>query len=774
MPTNRDPRATLEFDRILETIAGEALSDPGRRLVLGFSPFPNPEALAAELSKASEMADLVGSGEPFPLEFFSDLNPHLERAAVIGAFLEPVAFLEIARFCAMIRRLLAFSSRDERHPLIRGIINRMTALPDLEKAVNAAVDPHGLIRDGASLELRRIRHRCEGLVSAIRRKLDSVMRGAQSKGWAQEDALVIRDGRLVIPVKENHRGQIPGVVVDQSASGGTVFMEPYEVLELQSELARARIEETREIERILRELTDLLRPESETLESNLDISARLDSLRARAVFGNRVKSVRGEIGSVLDLRNGRHPLLILKGRNVVPLDLVLGGDVKALVLSGPNAGGKTVALKTVGLLSLMHHHGLLVPADEGTAFPWFSGIHADIGDLQSIERDLSTFSSHVENIRSILESASASTLVLLDELGSSTDPDEGGPLAAAILRFLIRKGCMVVATTHIGMLKAFAHHEPGMRNASMLFDPETLSPSYRFQTGVPGSSYAFEIAARLGIPQGVLDDARTLAGETRGRLDALIAGLERELDSARRIRAEAEEAERQSVELVRLYQERLEALRSAGDETVNQIVHEAEDFLAEASAAAEKIVREIRESQASREAVQQSKAHIETLKKRRQTLAKPKSESHRPIKPGDRVKWRGHSGRGEVVTEPDREGRVLVTWNDVTLKILGTELTPVESNSTRTTGMASYESKAVSDEIDLRGMTVDEALVLVDQYLGEAVSAGLSQVRIIHGKGTGALRTAVGDMLDRHRRVKSRRFGQWNEGDVGVTIAEIA
>ncbi len=773
---------TLEFDAVLEKVADLSVSAVGRERVENLFLYTDGDLLKKELGRVTEMRDLLRSGDSLPLQVFADLRSSLERVEVEGAFLQPEGFVELHHFLVMVRQTRAcFDERPEKYPLLWELVKKTVPLPEMEKEIGRVIDPSGEVKDRASELLSRLRRQISKKGSQVRRRLEEILRSLVSRGHAQEDALVLKEGRLVIPVKEPHRGGLKGIVVDQSASGATVFMEPLEVVELNNDIRYFRIQERQEVERILKELTDRVREKRLEIVLNIEVFGEMDCVMARAKFSvgmdGNAAVVEGD--GILEFKNARHPLLLMRENReeVVPLILRMGGELGTLVITGPNAGGKTVALKTVGLLALMHQHGLHVSADEGTSFPLFSRVFADIGDHQSIEQDLSTFSSHIENIKLILEKADSTSLVLLDEIGSSTDPAEGSALAEVILKHLTQKGCLTVATTHMGTLKVFAHEEPGVGNGSMAFDRKTLRPTYRFQMGLPGSSYAFEIGERLGLEREIVEEARCVLGEERGKLDRLIFHLEEELQRTHGLLEEAEIKESRLSGLVKLYQERIERIQKEGEERKRKIVEEAEEVLQEANAAVERVVREIREKGAAKESIREAKEALRAHRKKVAALSREKERAEiQPASPGDWVVWQGHGGVGKVVSEPDRTGRVLVLWNDRRLRVSVDELKPGEAPEEKfaSSGLTHYRvDRSISDEIDLRGMTADEAIEEVEGYLGDVVMAGIREVRIIHGKGTGVLRREIGRYLKGHSLVKSHRTGSWGEGDTGVTIVEL-
>jgi DNA mismatch repair protein MutS2 len=517
------------------------------------------------------------------------------------------------------------------------------------------------------------------------------------------------------------------------------------------------------------------------IDLNVECIATLDSIGARARYSISVSGCAAAVSNdgILDLKRALHPLLLVKhaSQDVVPLTLTLGGDIHTLVITGPNAGGKTVALKTVGLLALMHLHGMHIPAAEGSRIPMLSSVFADIGDRQSIEQDLSTFSSHILNLRTILDQADERSLVLLDEIGSATDPAEGGALAMGILKSLTRKNTLTIATTHIGLLKVFAHDEPGVENGSMVFDQETLHPTYRFQSGIPGSSYAFEIAEKMGFQESILKQAREIAGQDRGRLDRLIFDLEDKLRNAETLRNEAELKESRLTETIRSYDSKMRAFRTDAEDQKKQLLGEAETLLRSINAMKERLIKEIRETGRDPAAVQE--IHQEILDLRQKLSVQMESIRDEVkcavLKEGDWVTWRRQSGTGKVIAPPDSRGRLLVEWNDVRVRISAKELEKAQkpARRERDAGFVQLEvEKLAGSEVDLRGKSVDEAIEVLERFLPDAVAGGFGGTRIIHGKGTGTLRRQVQVYLKTHPLVKSHRFGQWNEGDMGVTIVE--
>ena len=772
----------LELDVILENILNYTVSPLGQEVLQNISFLSSASDLQHALDLTTEMRDLLHYDDPFPLYSFEDLRSFLQKADVSGAFLQPDEFVKIRSFLNIVHQVHTYlKEREDKYPLLTKKRKYLQPLPDMIKNIDRVIDSSGQIKDNASDTLRRIRQSILDKSSKIRSRLESILRRMVSDGYAQEDALTLRDGRLVIPMKEEQRAKLKGVVVDQSSSGATVFMEPLDVLEMNNELRSFHIQERHEIEKLLIRLTRQIRENNEIISSNLRLMGFIDFVAAKARFSIQLKGTPAWISKDQNFRlvEAKHPLLLLREdqKNVVPLSLSLGGDIKTLVITGPNAGGKTVAIKTIGLLAVMHQLGLHVPAKEGTTLPVFSRVFADIGDQQSIEKDLSTFSSHMMNLKNILDKTDENSLVLLDEIGSATDPSEGSALAIAILHHLTKKGCLTVATTHMGSLKLFAHEEAAIENGSMIFNHETLQPTYQFQMGIPGSSYAFEIAERFGVSPRILKMARKHVGKEHGQLDKMIQKLEEDLRKTNKLLQEADIKESKLSGLVKLYNQRYEELQKKSKEKEQQILQEAEAILKESNKLIEKTVREIREEQASKASIQKSKKEVQTQKELIQSLSQKKSErrsSPKKIEKGDWVSWPGHSGIGQVLTQSDKKGRVQVQWDHVKLTVPIMDLhkqTPPKIRSTYS--MSNIQRKDVQDEVDLRGLTADEAIETVERYLGDARVTGFSSIRIIHGKGTGVLRRTISAYLKGHPQVRTSRLGNWNEGDTGVTIVEL-
>ncbi|MGA9116583.1 MAG: endonuclease MutS2 [Bacteroidota bacterium] len=779
-------RRKLDFERVLAWIVQQASSDLGRSR-LQDPPFSDSSAaIRDELGRVSEMKRLLEEEDALPLAGARDIRRSLHRSSIPGACLQGREFVEVLGTLKAARAVRSFLVRRRAsHPVLAAMAEPLAADRVMEYNIEQAVDESGGVRDGASRELREIRRSLNERAAALRRKLEGILRSASTLGYSQEEIITTREGRMVIPVKAEFKHQVPGFIHSASSSGATVFIEPAETLDLNNEIRNLHFQEQREEERILRTLTSQVAKLREPLLASCEILAHLDALAAKARYSMIVlgtEPVITEDGPVR-LVDARHPVLLMThGREgTVPLSLEMGTDSGTLLISGPNAGGKSVAMKCVGLLALMAQSGFHVPAAAGTTLRVFGKMFVDIGDDQSVENDLSTFSSHLANLRAIAEEADECSLVLIDEIGAGTDPREGGAIAAALLEFLTRRGALTIATTHHGALKAFAHQTPGIRNAAMEFDSATLTPTYRLRVGVPGSSYALEMASRLGLRADLLERARSLMGDQAVRLDSLIGELEAARHSlSQEAEAQAEERERLDG-LTREYEKRLEAHRTEAREIRRRALDEAREILDGAQAAIERSVRAVRETAAAKPVVQSARREVEDLRRavdrlRREEDAEGGPGPSAPPVPGEKVRLKSGGDAGEVLEIAPGGETALVLFGSVRMRVPLDDLLPggeVPAPGVASSGDLRTERRELRTELDLRGMTGEEALPLIDKLLDDALLTGINRVDIIHGKGTGALRKKVSEYLGRHPLVLSFHLAEWNEGGTGATVVEL-
>jgi DNA mismatch repair protein MutS2 len=807
----------LGFDVVRDCLSARVQSPMGQERLDAMQPARTMDFLRAELDRVEELQGALQYGDSVPLSPMYDLRDALRRAAPEDAYVDPEDLKAIRETHITLRRLKRhFRSRREDYPRLADAVERITPLPDLEEHVAAIIDEDAAIRDDASPELQRLRRQIRKKEEGLRKTLDKALRRAVREGHATGEQATIRGGRMVIPVRASAKGKVEGFVHDRSASGQTVYIEPAACLELNNEVRELKSAEQAEIERILRDATDHVRAETDAIEVNLKVLAQFDLLRAKARFANRLDAVVPTLNEEgrIELYEGRNPVLQLHfesldedaetegrapgeedaipPREVVPLDLELGDDFRTLVITGPNAGGKTVAMKTVGLFSLMLAYGLPLPVAPHSSFPLFDQIVADIGDEQSIEDDLSTFSSHVSNLRHMLNTAGDNALVLIDEAGTGTDPDEGAALAQAVLERLTDAGARTIATTHHGTLKVYAHETTGVENGSMEFDQETLRPTYRYQEGVPGSSYAFEIAQRMGLADNLLARARELAGKQKTAMEDLISTFEKrtqqledELYDARKAREKAEENQQR-------YEEKVQKLEKQRDEFRQQALEEAERIVEEANARIENTIREIKEAQAESEATKEAREQFEKYKEnlheqREEAEAEtdeeapaegdgaPQAAPAGPIEEGDRVVVDDGSTAVEVQEIEDGEARLMM--GSMHMRVSLDRLTKVGGSSPEseeeTGGGTDMTALEASPSIDVRGERVDEARQRVQHFLDDAVAANLDTVEILHGKGTGALRNALHEMLGNRPDIADFRTAPIEEGGAGVTKVDL-
>ncbi len=773
----------LEFDKVRQRVLRYATSDPGRAVLQGLTPSTSLVEIQQELARLSELKATLEE-EEFPLAGIFAIHGAVNKSGVEGTVLQPKELLHIGSTLKAARILKTYiSKRAERLKSIMQISENLFIDKVVEFNIEQAIDETGTVRANASKELESIRRAISERYEQLRKRLESILKDASDLGLSQEEIITTREGRMVIPVKAEHKNRVPGFIQSASSSGATVFIEPTETLELNNDIRSLQFQEQREIERILRELTMQVGGIRPAMLANVDILARVDALHAKAKYSVEILGVAPVVldRGPIKLLKARHPILMMKHGydETIPLDLELGGEYDTLVISGPNAGGKSVALKCVGLLVLMVQAGLHIPASGQSVVRIFQKMFVDIGDEQSIENDLSTFSSHLANLKEIDLNADAGTLVLIDEIGSGTDPGEGGAIAASLLESLTRRGALTVATTHHGSLKGFAHNTDRVENGAMEFDQDTLTPTYRFRAGVPGSSYALEMAARLGFSESLLEGARERLGQQQTKLDSLITDLEASMQKQRKeLESLLEERSRLS-DLVKQYETKLAAQAKELRQLKRDAVDEARNILERANAVIEQSIKEIRESGANARVVKDVRAEVVGMKReilQQQEALQQIEPTDTRITVGNLVTVTDGSETGEVENISPDGKTATVLFGNVKMRVSLSDLhlsRQRKSQPGRSYAYVEADTKDLLKGLDLRGMTGDEALPLIDKFLDDAILAGLHRIDIIHGKGTGALRKKVTDFLSSHPRVKSFRLGEWNEGGTGATMVEL-
>lgn len=779
----------LEFDRVKGKLTEFAVSNIGRELIEALVPYNNRDEIIIALAEVTEGRELLRLDPTARLDGWNDVRPQLRRCKR-GGMLEPQELwntLQTLTACRQIKHF--FSERQEQYARLYEIVLGLGSFKELETKIALAIAPGGEILDRASERLFSIRRRLTAAQQSIKDRLNEIIRSTKYQKYLQDPIVTMREGRYVVPVKQEYRSHVPGIVHDQSASGATVFIEPMLVVEANNEARGLIAEEKQEITRILTELSVAVGGQAEELLYALENLGRLDFIVAKARYSENLDAWAPRIVAEpkLDIRKGRHPLLPIKA---VPISVQLGEAFDMLVITGPNTGGKTVSLKTVGLLVLMAQAGLHLPADDGTSIGTFDQVFADIGDEQSIEQSLSTFSSHTTNIVSILSKAGSKSLVLLDELGAGTDPTEGSALARAILEQLRRQGAKVVATTHYGELKSYAFANERVENASVEFDIQTLQPTYRLLIGRPGCSNAFEIALRLGLAESIVQQARGFLTEEQAKVADLMQEMEKYRLQAEQEQAEAEEMRREAEQYREQFMREAEKIRLRKDEIISRAVAESKEMVKKARLEAEQLVEELRST--LKEQTTHNREH--SISKTRQQLKHLQSgfDSRAPdnvpeygtekvtvVKSGDEVFIPKFGQRGVVLEEPDQDDQVQVQVGMIRMTISLRELHKAPAKEVVRPQRSGFgqlmqqKARNISPRLDMRGMRVDEGLAEVEKYLDDACVAGLLMVQLVHGKGTGALRMAVQDLLKEHHRVKSYRLGEQGEGGSGVTVVEL-
>lgn len=776
---------TLEYDKILAMLKERASCCVSRELVDTMEPSGDFDTVERELKLTAEAETLFYKTGRSPVDDFPDMRHCLERmhAALFLSTGELLGIASCLKAARIAKDILAKEVGEESY--LYNLAGLLITHRSAEEEINRCIINEDEIFDGASPALARIRRAMRLANEKVREKLNSMIRSTAYQKYLQEPIITIRNGRFVIPVKQEYRQQVPGLIHDQSGSGATLFIEPSAVVELGNEYKKLLAEEADEIERILTELTAMLAPYADEIREDLNIMGQIDLVFAKAKLSRELNAVMPRLNrsNYVRIVRGRHPLI--PADKVVPIDIWIGKDYRSLIITGPNTGGKTVTLKIVGLFALMVQSGIFVPANEGSEFPVFEHIYADIGDEQSIEQSLSTFSSHMKNIVGILDKADENSLVLLDELGAGTDPIEGAALAMSILEELNDRHCICVSTTHYSEIKAFAMTHEGMENASMEFDIDRLCPTYRLYIGIPGKSNAFEISSRLGLPSSIIDKAKSFLKGEDVRFEDIISSAQSQHRIAEEERKMAEEA-RAELEKLRADAERE---RKKLDEDRNRLQAKAKEdakrIVADTKREMEKLIVEIRsikdiDRSAADRAIQAARDTLRTTETAvNEKEAIKKEDNTKPpktVRAGDTVNIVTLDQKATVLSAPDSKGEVMVQAGVMKLNVKLKDIRLIEEKKAAapTSGKVGLGAgKQVGLELDVRGMLVDEANIIVDRYLDDAYNAGLSEVNIIHGKGTGALRTGIQAFLKRHPLVKGYRMGSYGEGDAGVTVVTL-
>jgi DNA mismatch repair protein MutS2 len=786
-----DALETIEFDLVVELVAQRAVGPLGAARVRGRRPTDDLAWITGELARAGEVASLLRRGDFLLAEAIPDVGRALGRLRIEGSVLEGAQLAALQRVLVAARLVQADLIRvRDTAPLASALAQ---PLPDkrLERRLEQSVDPEGNLLDTASPRLAAARREVHAARHRLIRKLESLLRGLDANTAPTEATVTVRGGRYVIPVRRDSRSRPGGIIHDESGSAGTLFIEPAEAIELGNALREAEVEEERETLRVLRELTDLLRPELPALRDLVEMCVAVDDLVARARYAVAVEAEVPDVAAApadLVVVNGRHPLLLSGTEPVVPFDLELPAGERTLLISGPNTGGKTVLLKAVGLAAALAQSGIVPPVGPGSRLPVFRSYYADIGDRQSIAASLSTFSAHVRMLRRILDQSDDATLVLLDEIGSGTDPAEGSALAAATLVSLTGRGTLTLATTHLGSLKEVASHTPGVVNASLQFDAATLTPTYRFLKGVPGRSYGLAIARRLGVAPEILADAESRVPDAERSLDALLSAVEerqRELAAAQaalaertleldalgaRLSVQQESQAAREAELKRREKDAEKAGRQQARAYLLEARQRVEEALGAARGAADDAAREAR--RLVEEGIREQGESLERTELER-TEKTERTERESEVGIGDRVRL-ASGGAGQVL-EIRADGKLVVAMGAMKMVVDADQATRTAGSKASPSPPSSPSPSSSSPlEIDLRGLTGDEAEMATVAAVDAAVLAEQPYLRIIHGMGTGVVRERVRRVVSGDRRVARFGFAPRNQGGTGVTIVEFS
>ncbi|HXL00702.1 MAG TPA: endonuclease MutS2 [Dysgonamonadaceae bacterium] len=797
----------IDFHKIRQSIDSFCLSPLGQEKIGEMQFSTSFEEIDRRLSQTDEFIRILQEEDSFPTDHFYDVRPVLRRLHVEGSWIDQNALLELRRSLQTIYGIVAFLRRDEdgnpKYPHLLALAGNVVVYPDLIKKIDTILDDSGQVKDSASPQLADIRRRLSTTMNSVSKILNTILRNAQSEGFVDRDVTpAMRDGRLVIPVDPSHKRRIRGIVHDESASGKTVYIEPAEVVEANNRIRELENEERREIIRILTDFTDYLRPFLPDLLEAYEFLGWIDFIRAKAKFSRQIHAIKPVVENrpEIDWVQAVHPLLYLslqkQNRQVVPLDIALNRENRLLIISGPNAGGKSVCLKTVGLLQYMVQCGLPMPVKENSRVGIFNDIFIDIGDEQSIENDLSTYSSHLLNMKFFLKNCNEKSLLLIDEFGSGTEPQIGAAIAEALLDQFNRKQSFGVITTHYRNLKQYAAEHPGVINGAMLYDRHQMQPLFRLSIGNPGSSFAVEIARKIGLPEEVIDRAAEIIGSDAINIDKYLQDISRDKRYWERKRNEIRRERKRASELSAKYQAELEEIEKQKKEILLQAKLQAEQLLAESNARIEKVIREIRQSQAEKERTKQVRRSLNEFRERverkedetnerskfRSPRKKKKPQEKVTLLPGDAVRLKGQTVAGKILEIQGKKAWVVfgsiksMVPIDKLEKVSQSQLkkeikdTPSDSNMRELIHERKLKFKP---DIDVRGMRGDEALQAVMYFIDDAIQLGISRVRILHGTGTGALRQIIREYLGTVDGVTHFQDEHVELGGAGITVVDL-
>lgn len=777
---NEHSYKVLEFDKLREELSHYLIIEENQEEILKLEPFKDINQLRREFEIVKDFMDFLKFDGGFEANGLKNINAITKKAQLMGMYLEPE---DLWNLNINLRLFRLFKNRLEDLDKYRELKNRFISIPtlkNLEDLINKAIDPEKNIKDEASLDLRDIRFQKKNMLGSIKRKFEEIFSNPSYANAIQDKIITTRDGRSVIPVKTDFKGLIKGIEHDRSSSGSTVFIEPISIVSLNNKMRELEVREREEIRKILLRLTDQVRLNNQVIEEIAKAILYLDILNGKSQYGIEKKGVVPEINNkeMLNLVNARHPFI--KEDVVVPLTFSIGKDYNTLLITGPNTGGKTVALKTAGLLTLMALSGIPISADEKTTIGFFGGVYADIGDEQSIEQSLSSFSAHVKNIQEILDSVTRSSLVLLDELGSGTDPMEGAAFAMAVIDYLRERKCKSLITTHYSEVKAYGYNEEDIETASMEFNVETLSPTYRLLMGIPGESNALTIARRLGVSEEIIEKAKSYISDEDKKVEKMITNIKDRSLELEKLQSEAEELKAKAKKDKEEFEEKLRVLEKEKNQILKEAYEKADKMMREMQNKAAALVNKIQKEDKTKEDMKEVQKKLNMLRtslqeeKTENVEVKPKVARKIDYKVGDRV-FVNSINQYAIVNKINMNKETL----NIQAGILKLEVsmddvkTVIEPKKKEYKPINAHTKTPVKSEIDLRGKLVDEAIYELETYMDRALMNGYREIYVIHGKGTGALRNGIMEYLKGSRYVKEFRVGGHNEGGLGCTVVTL-
>ena len=782
----------LGFSEIRNLIQEKCLSEAGRLMVAKIQPQTKYEQIDRFLRQTKEFKDLLSHDTPLPVDHIYAIKPLADKAKVEGAFLSEEEFFRLLLSLRTVYAIIRyFNEREGQYTYLELLFEHLPIEKSLVRSIEQVIDDRGKVKENASRLLLDLNQQITKSEQEARKRLDTVFKNAQANGWTADGGITVREGRLCIPILAENKRKVKGLIHDESATGQTVFIEPEEVFHLNNKVRDLEFERRREIIRLLVELTNEMRPHVHLLLSYHGLITKLDFVRAKALFAIDIEATMPILvaTSELNLVNARHPLLYLNSKQdashpVVPLNIKIDEQDRIVLVSGPNAGGKSVCMKTVGLFQLMVQSGLLVPADETSSIGIFKQIFADIGDDQSIESDLSTYSAHLSKMKYFSTFAQAKTLVLIDEFGTGTDPQFGGPIAEAVLEQLNKKKVKGVITTHYSNLKLYANNTEGIQNASMLFDNQQMKPLYILQMGKPGSSYAFEIAQKIGLPKEILDSAKVKIGKQQNRVDSLLVDLERDKKEIYQTKVAVDKREKELEELKAKYEELKSHIEENKKEILRKAKEEAKGILQDANKLIENTIAEIKSVKADKEKTKEIRGKLsKTLDQHTEALKSSvppklsKHAVHTELEVGDWVRIEDTGSEGEIL-EITRNNSLIIALGSLRTVIKKNRVTKLKSKekSKAVKRQTILSSESIADfhpEVDVRGMRTEDALQKIEVVLDRAVMIGYPSLKIIHGKGDGILRKFIRDYLRKYNHVSRFEDEHADRGGDGITYAYI-